>query len=498
MKKEAKPLPTYISQAPMGKETGAFLIDALLALAVGMLMNYTLGANVLAPAQGFYETRAEYYDLAVSSGLYVAQDGGTPSNLTFDGEGNALYSHWEDAQEIVWNYYYVLCAQQSETSKFELTGFKTKVDVSDPNYLVEAGKYIYKTVYSIEGTDVADGQWFTVPTDAEGNPNYTLAPVPSPAVADRLASPDVEDVKAANKDLFEAYMGADGNGASGYYFNACTHLLAQDVMVEYSNRLSTVSYIASLPSILTPILVFFLILPCCLKRGKTLGKLIMRLSVIGSDGYQCSKGRTILHAVFMMFPFTMLLLPFNQFLTFLLFGVMVFISFIVKMMGRNHLSIHDMLTHTMVIDDKTTEAIFDDEQEEKEYAATHDDTLARLIKGDNGLVSDTSDVSASLASIGVLDSRTIGAARATAATITSFDEFETRNGGEQPVLPPMIEEESETDTEEPLEEDPSMKDMMALEGLTEDDIPDEEGNLPSKDEPKEEEDPNSDEFMDAK
>ena len=43
-----------------------------------------------------------------------------------------------------------------------------------------------------------------------------------------------------------------------------------------------------------------------------------------------------------------------------------------------------------------------------------------------------------------------------------------------------------------------MKDMMAMEGLSEEDVPDEEGNLPEKEEPKEEKDPNSDEFMDQK
>ena len=496
MKKEAKPLPSYVSQASLGKETGAFLIDAILALAVGMLLNYTLGAKVIAPSQGFYEVREEYYALAVSSGLYKSEASGVPTNLSFEGEGNALYSKWSEVQSAVWNYYFVDCAQKSETSQFSLTGFSSAYELNTPEYLQDAGKYIYQTVYSIEGTDIAEGQWLTVSTKADGSPDYTLAPVPTPAVADRLASSDAEVVKAANKDLYEAYMGKDGNSVSGYYYSACNHLLSQPVMREYSSRLSTISYLTSLPSILLPILTFFLILPSFLKRGKTLGKLFLRLSIVGSDGYRCSKGKTILHAALAMFPFTVFLLPLNQFLTFLVFGVLVFASFLVKMMGRSHMSIHDMLTKTIVIDDKTTEAIFDDEEEEKEYANTHDDTLARLIKGDSAIpTSETPSVGENLASMGVLDSRTIGAARATAATITSFDEFEARDPHAE--TPKLFEEEEETEEELP-ENDPSMKDMMAMEGLSEEDVPDEEGNLPEKEEPKEERDPNSDEFMDQK
>ena len=205
----------------------------------------------------------------------------------------------------------------------------------------------------------------------------------------------------------------------------------------------------------------------------------------------------------MMLPMALLLLPFSQMLTFLMVALVYLVEYIVMLMNHRHQCIHDMLSQTIVIDDRTTEAIFDDAEEEAEYARTNSDDLARMIRGED----ENNSAPAVPAAPVILDSRTIGAAREEAKSIENFDEFEARKNAEPaPSDAPKAEAPKEAGSEEKVldeehwKEDPEMADMMAMDGVSPEEA--EAENVPNETETEkadaEPEEANSDDFVDAK
>ncbi len=510
--KEKKTLPVYISQASFGKEIGAFAIDALFALIVGTAIRYTLGSYVIAPAAGYNEAKEAYYSLAEASGLYSRNDGNLEL-ISYEDKGEALYNHYGELNNVVWNYYFSACGQGNGANDngFVVNGFETELEIGAPGYAEELGKHILYAVYDIaideDRSPEVPNPYFTVAQkDGSENPlDYTSAPVLNADTQAKLTDPatDEDSRLALLKSIYEVFMG-DGQTTGGLYAKACNSFVVQPSALAYESIGSKAMYLASVPGTLAAPLIFFFLVPCFTKRGKTLGKLFLKMSVIHADGYKAGKVNVMLHAFLAMLPLALLLLPFSQMLTFLMVALVYLVEYIVMLMNRQHQCIHDMLSQTIVIDDRTTEAIFDDAEEEAEYARTNNDDLARMIRGED----ETHAAPATSSAPVILDSRTIGAAREEAKNIENFDEFETRKNTEETPVVPSDEKETPEESaseekvldEERWKEDPEMADMMAMDGISPEDA--EAEDVPNETEtPKAEEEPgdaNSDDFLDAK
>ena len=87
-------LPGYVHVASYGKELGAFAIDLLATIAIGLTLKYTLGLMVIAPNMGYNEAKSSYFALAVESGLYQEKEGPL-TTFTFEGSGEEYYSQYE-------------------------------------------------------------------------------------------------------------------------------------------------------------------------------------------------------------------------------------------------------------------------------------------------------------------------------------------------------------------------------------------------------------------
>ena len=508
--KEKKSLPVYISQASFGKEIGAFAIDALFALVLGTVIRYTLGSYVIAPAAGYNEAKEAYYSLAEASGLYERNDGNLQL-ISYEGKGAELYNHYRDLNNTIWHYYFSACGQGDGTNEndFVVDGFETELEVGASGYAEELGKHILYTVYDIEideeRSPKVPNPYFTVASkDGSSDPDYTSAPVLNADTQTKLndSAADEDARLALLKSIYEVFMG-DGQTTAGLYGKACNSFVRQPSAVAYESIGSKAMYLASVPGTLAAPLISFFLIPCFTKRGKTLGKLFLKMSVIHADGYKAGKVNILLHAFLTMLPMALLLLPFSQILTFLMVALVYLVEYIVMLMNHRHQCIHDMLSQTIVIDDRTTEAIFDDAEEEAEYARTNSDDLARMIRGEDENNSAPSVPAAPV----ILDSRTIGAAREEAKSIENFDEFEARKNAEPaPSDAPKAEAPKEARSEEKVldeerwKEDPEMADMMAMDGVSPKEA--EAENVPNETETEkadaEPEEANSDDFVDAK
>lgn len=504
--KTPRKLPKYLTQASYGKEVGAFAIDAVFALALGLTLNFTLGSMVIAPAAGYNDARDDYYSLAETTGLYQRTEDGKSlqvfSFLDKDGaplKDEALYNNWNVLHNAVWNYYFVQAGEAKGETAFDLEGFSSNHEIASADYQIDLGRFLYRTVYriQIEGEEKIEtpNKYFVAPLDEQGKPVYTLAPVLNEETAKKCEDKD-EDIRlAAKKNVWQVYAG-DSEKNAGLYSTACLDFMQQESARALEAIGSKAMYLAKLPSVLIPVFTFFFLIPSFMKRGKTLGKLFLKMSVVGQTGYKASRLSIVAHAFLTTFPFLFLLLPFNGSLTFLLVIFACLVEYIVMLLNKNHQCLHDMISRTIVIDDRLTEAIFDSPEEEEEYASSHDDALARMAKGEEDAF-----VSANVyVAPAVLDSRSIGAARKEAANITSFDEFEAKDVEAPAVATPIPEPEEEEPAEEKVldeehwMDDPEMAAMMAMDGLTGEEVLAMEEERPENDD----EDVHDDGFVDEK
>lgn len=539
-------LPGYVHIASYGKELGAFAIDLLATMAIGLTLKYTLGLMVIAPNMGYNEAKSSYFALAVESGLYQKKEG-TLTTFTFEGSGEEYYSQYETYVDKVWTYYYDLCGKtNSENTNFTYRDLVDKqgatrediakaLEVSSENieeYREAVGKYVYSNVFSIEeGNEEKKNAYFTYPLKEDGTPNYTLKPVLNAEYQVKVNDEDAQKRTAAKIDIFNYVCGfaptsknsssAVQNSASGtsetirnaLYTKACSDFIQQPEALRLNEIGRKASYVATIPSSIIPPFIFFFLLPLFLKNGKTLGKLAVRISVAGKDGYKASKGKIALHAGLVFLPFCLLLLPFNSQINYMLWGFVFLIDFIVLLFQKSQQSVHGKLSSTIVIDDKLTPMLFENKAKEEEYCSTHQDKITAAIleetnkkeeKGPsyvNGRRSVLADMDSSM---GILDSSTIGKARRDAEKIDSFDEFEAKNGG---IMTPEEADahdvklnqgkdaniEFDTSMEEEDLKNPEIQAMMKMDGVEE--IPEE---VKEVEEEKEPQDPHDDGFLDEK
>ena len=136
------------------------------------------------------------------------------------------------------------------------------------------------------------------------------------------------------------------------YKKAADLLFAQDYMVEYQTTIDDTQALVTLISRLSYILIFYEILPLCLARGKSLGKLCMRLSLVKPDEEPIKKWQTIPRgAIFLLIP---LLLYFVKSIIIQLVVIFLILtsSFVLFIVDKKKRRIaHDYLAQTLVIED---------------------------------------------------------------------------------------------------------------------------------------------------
>lgn len=493
--KKVRKLPTYLVPASYGKRAGAFALDAFFAFVVGFAINNTLGAMVIAPAAGYNEAQAEYFDLAVASGLYQRNESGNVEAFVFtDDKGEmlkdeALYNNWETLHDKIWNYYFVEAGQANGETNFTLPDFSSEEKLGSKAYQEELGKYLYQNIYliQVEGEEEIEhpNAYFVAPL-SDGIKDYTKIPVLNEETKNKFSSDNIDTRLATKKSVWQ-YFNGDSQTTYGLYYTARASFMSQEKAMALNAIGNKAAFYANIPGVVFAPFLFFFFFPVVLKRGKTLGKLITKISVVSQEGYKAKKPNILLHALVLMLPMELLILPVNQLLMMGLLGFVYIGDYLVAMFSKNHQSVHEMLSATIVIDDRQTEAIFDTPEEEAEYGRNNDDTLARMIRGYGENDLPTATIKSAPV---VLDSRTIGSARKEAASIVSFDEYEAKKDAEE--KEEAIDPSSLSDEE--LLEDPEMKAMMEMDGLSKEEIlamqEDEEGE-------KEDEDPNDDDFVDS-
>ena len=474
--------------ASLGKECGAFIIDFLMVAILSLFLRLVIGQYVFAPAMGYNEVVAKIQDYAAESGLYI-RNGKDVEILSYSEETDAqTYSHYADYADAVWTYYYDVCASSTAHPDFTLTGYEG--DVADET---AKGKYIYNHFYGIDET-IESGDFYRVATDGLGEFDYTSAPVLTDESIAKLDSEDASVALDIRKSLYQYFT----DSTRGLYVQATQDFISQPPVAAAISHQSRIVYTVSLPAYALSPLIFFLIIPLFSKKGKTLGKRFLRLSVVSPEGYLAPLPFRAIRGFLLMLPFGLLMIPVSAAWVYLGLVGLYLIDLIVLLLNPKKNSIHGMASLTRVIDDKINPTVFASEAEENEYADSHDDALAKEIKASKGQRTEDahggeryingrrSVLQSDYAEAEILNMDTIGAARREAANISSFDEFEEKKSKqmeENRTVRPSEESEPEPEQpEEPETEEPEVEETPVEE--------------PVQEEKEEDIDPNDDGFLD--
>ena len=136
------------------------------------------------------------------------------------------------------------------------------------------------------------------------------------------------------------------------YKKAADLLFGQDYMVEYQNTIDKTQATITLIARLSYVLIFYEIIPLCLARGKSLGKLCMKLSVVKVDEEPIKRWQVIPRGmIYLLVP--LLLYFVNNIIVQLIVVGALLISMIVLYIvdKKTRRILHDYIANTIVVED---------------------------------------------------------------------------------------------------------------------------------------------------
>lgn len=148
------------------------------------------------------------------------------------------------------------------------------------------------------------------------------------------------------------------------------------LIIAYQNEIDKVTKWQTTYPVLTAIIVtwiaFYLIIPLCLKNGKTLGKLFFKSVVVNNFGYEITPWQMCLRSLFPL-AFIVVMYLIGMLVSMVIFYIVVLfvilISYSLTIFTKKHKSIHDYVAGTIVIDSEKS-TWFKNATAESEYQST--------------------------------------------------------------------------------------------------------------------------------
>lgn len=430
-------IPSYVHPASYGKTTIAYLLDAVCTIAMIFLLYYAFGSTVLLPAQNYQATYDEYIAFMNDSGLTKGDASGTL--LTYDETIQDGKPGWQYYQEAVLRYYKVFVPGDSGAVFYEED--KVSKDENGSYSAESINLFLLKNVYLLN----EDGS-----QASENSDPYFVLDETSEDPYDVKLSENYDNADPLTLTKLKTFF-ANSEDRSGAYFKAVTHFTSQPHFKELQSSIGLKRYIAYLPSFILSPLIFFFLIPVCAKDGRTLGKLVAKTAVIGSNGYKAKKRNIILHYAILTVVWGLLLIP-NTIFGIMAMAILLLVDYLALILSKNHASLHDKIARTLVINAKESNWFADAEEEEKYIKENPASSVAGFYIEENGHLpgeeaAPNLETPRGLSLDTILDLSTIGQARREAATITSFDEYEQRQSSN----PLKLEQDEGKGNENPAE-----------------------------------------------
>lgn len=447
-----------ITNASYWKRFIAFAIDAILAIGIGFVLYLFVTSTYLFDSIGGKDAEqklAKYYDEtglikveknddgsynknSVGFYMYKASDDDDATKFVDAPDGKTAYQAYYD---MVYDYYTVkLPTALEEGSDFVvLKDSDGKAFSSVDDYK----RYFNQTIFGLPALDDLT-KVDEASRSSQNNTYFCLALNEAKDAVDPLAKPvlkeeyqkkvaegDMETIKNLRNFFYDS--NATDSAAVGKYYDAI-----QDALGGSSNSVQT--YCSKMNAIITPaqavaqvaafipsIFVFFFVIPVCVPKGKTIGKLIFNLHVISADGFAMNWIKRILRPLIIAILLSLLFVPYQ--IAIIAFFVLFLVDALSLGFSKSGMAIHDHIVKTQVVDGKKSH-YFKDIAAKEEYLEEHPEEKESEEKEEI----DYAMEAAIKAQERVLDLDTIMKNREEARSITSFDEFEEKKGAELDTL----------------------------------------------------------------
>ena len=252
-----------------------------------------------------------------------------------------------------------------------LAGDETKVSTgdivavnADEEVVIDGQKTTHKVYYSIDwfnvnvlglpkGGQVAKYDYFVYQVDSDNQTDYTKVGTINPKY--------IEDgvVNASDEMIDYVY---------DKYKEAATLFYEQNFIVDIVNYIDNTSNLITFLTRLSFVLIFFEVLPLSIKRGKTLGKLLMRLSLVKLDGEPIKRWQVLPRGIIIcLVPVLLCLVPnlIVQIVVVAVFFIATSVLFLVN--KEHHMILHDYIAQTVVTEDpdkKKQERVIENEAQQ--------------------------------------------------------------------------------------------------------------------------------------
>lgn len=360
------------------KRIFSYVVDFLLTTVIGIILFATFGLNVINPALGGEEAANNIKSFALDSGLTYMEDPkeGGPSVFIYNDEGtldekNGYVSTpngekgYEAYLDKVW-YYYTEFLNVEKNPDERVIG---REGYSSSDYY----KYAYEVVFKFNKEDAGDNKYFTYKMNGDVI-DYTAKPVLNENYQQKVDNSD----KTALNSLNRYFFNKENDNYSGLYYEAIldmegSYFLETSVQTYYYEELTkqSISMWASTAICYIPLgLTFLFIIPVCSKKGQSLGKLLFKVAVVDERGFYINWSQRILRPLLVAILTALLLIP-NSVFGFGLYFIIATTSFMFMTIGRKRQNIHELLTHTVVVDD-TKSIIFKDLIDRANYLSKND------------------------------------------------------------------------------------------------------------------------------
>jgi hypothetical protein len=235
-----------------------------------------------------------------------------------------------------------------------------------------------------DATLAGDNLFFKYATKVVGG--KTVVDIAAMPVLRYSIQQDVDNGVAARLTALNEYMYSSAATDSNYglYGNAIVDLTGgtssqTSIQTYYSDRSTRVNYDIWV-SVFVPFsvfqLIFFFVIPLCLKNGETLGKLTLSLGTCKIDGFKITLKEKIIRQFLTTALGMLVILPWT-YIGIMAYVLIALVDYMVLVMSKTHQSLHDRLAKTECYDKKAS-LVFIDEADMAEYASTHPEQFPEL------------------------------------------------------------------------------------------------------------------------
>ena len=349
-------LPPNVVQAGYGKRFFAYLIDIVVIGLAIVSVYFLLSQKVVLPAVGYYDRVNEKDAFMTSSHVTDTQENNW-GRLQYEVQESGEYGYQKYANRI-WYYCTSFLPQHSEM-QMNPSGYK----------LSNGEQYLEFLGNRKDAANVGKWTWanFFEPTrmyepakDNQGNPDYTKIP--------QLT--EWHQKWATPAAIIKAFHNPDT--LVGAYDDVYNHLYAQTALTHYNDAISHAQWLAYIPAVTIPPIIFNFFVPLFFPKGKTFGKLFLGLAVSTEDGFVAKKGKVALRYGIITMSYAMLILR-NYWIAFFGLQVIWLLIFITVALSGTGQGLHDIFAGTIVVDEKKSK-IFRTEEGRQRYIENHPDS----------------------------------------------------------------------------------------------------------------------------